>query len=724
MAKERVQVQGLGDVVPGIQPTIQRAGQYAVAQVRAAPVPVPRSKLLDLADTLKVGQDLLQQYGLAAKQEAEIFEEELSRKSPEEIQAMLKKSEGELDKLVRRDAIGWLTSPLNQKRKLRAVGQASSKLMMEQVYNRLENPEAGDEDLSTREIIGLVQQQFVGDNEGLSSSVFAQEGLQQAVNPQILPLSRQYDAQKSREAKAATVGPVLDTVYHLVNNSYDGESMSLFSDDFADQVQEQWGNLGAFNAEEQKAFLARTLQSLARDGGEVKADAFLEWASANLKIGNAKLSIVDQSELSTLIDRSAAASEQAEDKRRNDLATGLYNEYTQAHNAIQAKRTGTFNGKEYNSLTQLQLDAENIASYDPKSGMDNETLGLLTKNINTFVRSDVDPLGRQQQELLRDTTGLRFIQEAFMRDRISGFVQNNYSQLTNDPQTVDLQINANIEFQRSIQNKALDLIQSGMEVDEQQSQLLQFARDEDKRIFDKFQQDIITRAGRAEEEVTNKDRADSFLDEATNKHTTAADKSLLDKLFEKISTVTEDDYQVTSENLKVLANKQAPAEEKQKAMSFVMSYGVRDSAILAKQLQPNAWKVKPKKPTSTLVGPVAMENPGTPGVRYTAEEIEVKEQQWMNINGFLETFTNIETLKYGRAVQQDTVVIFNPTELAGRAKITRILTVDEIEAAKDITSDESMPDDVKRKAQLIGVVDIVQFVKDQFEFAKRLGLTK
>ena len=81
MAKERVQVQGLGDVVPGIQPTIQRAGQYAVAQVRAAPVPVPRSKLLDLADTLKVGQDLLQQYGLAAEQEAQMFEEELSRKS-------------------------------------------------------------------------------------------------------------------------------------------------------------------------------------------------------------------------------------------------------------------------------------------------------------------------------------------------------------------------------------------------------------------------------------------------------------------------------------------------------------------------------------------------------------------------------------------------------------------------------------------------------------------
>ena len=68
MAKERVQVQGLGDVVPGIQPTIQRAGQYAVAQVRAAPVQVPKSnKLLDLAGALNTSLDIVQQYGQLQK---------------------------------------------------------------------------------------------------------------------------------------------------------------------------------------------------------------------------------------------------------------------------------------------------------------------------------------------------------------------------------------------------------------------------------------------------------------------------------------------------------------------------------------------------------------------------------------------------------------------------------------------------------------------------------
>jgi hypothetical protein len=58
MAKERVQVQGLGGAVPGIQPTIQRAGQYSVAQVRA-----PRNKLMDLADALSQVNPILSEYG-------------------------------------------------------------------------------------------------------------------------------------------------------------------------------------------------------------------------------------------------------------------------------------------------------------------------------------------------------------------------------------------------------------------------------------------------------------------------------------------------------------------------------------------------------------------------------------------------------------------------------------------------------------------------------------
>lgn len=59
---ERVQVQGLGGAVPGIQPTIQRAGQYSVQVQQAG-----RNKLMDLADALGQVNPVLQQYGQVQK---------------------------------------------------------------------------------------------------------------------------------------------------------------------------------------------------------------------------------------------------------------------------------------------------------------------------------------------------------------------------------------------------------------------------------------------------------------------------------------------------------------------------------------------------------------------------------------------------------------------------------------------------------------------------------
>ena len=52
MAKERVQVQGLGDVAPGIQPTIQRAGQYGIQVQRAG-----TNKLQQFSRLIFLGQN-------------------------------------------------------------------------------------------------------------------------------------------------------------------------------------------------------------------------------------------------------------------------------------------------------------------------------------------------------------------------------------------------------------------------------------------------------------------------------------------------------------------------------------------------------------------------------------------------------------------------------------------------------------------------------------------
>ena len=90
MAKERVQVQGLGGAVPGIQPTIQRAGQYSVAQVRA-----PRNKLMDLADALGQVNPALQAYGQVQEFQ---FQEGAERGAMEAATADLEASVTELDK--------------------------------------------------------------------------------------------------------------------------------------------------------------------------------------------------------------------------------------------------------------------------------------------------------------------------------------------------------------------------------------------------------------------------------------------------------------------------------------------------------------------------------------------------------------------------------------------------------------------------------------------------
>jgi hypothetical protein len=86
MAKERVQVQGLGDVAPGIQPTIQRAGQYQVQVQRAG-----RNKLMDLADALGQINPVLQQYGALQKQQEQIGAEQAALVEEQNVIAELKK---------------------------------------------------------------------------------------------------------------------------------------------------------------------------------------------------------------------------------------------------------------------------------------------------------------------------------------------------------------------------------------------------------------------------------------------------------------------------------------------------------------------------------------------------------------------------------------------------------------------------------------------------------
>ena len=86
MARERVQVQGLGDVAPGIQPTIQRAGQYGIQVQKAG-----TNKLQQLAGALSQINPVLQQYGALQKQQEQIGTEQAALVEEQNVIAELKK---------------------------------------------------------------------------------------------------------------------------------------------------------------------------------------------------------------------------------------------------------------------------------------------------------------------------------------------------------------------------------------------------------------------------------------------------------------------------------------------------------------------------------------------------------------------------------------------------------------------------------------------------------
>ena len=325
MARERVQVQGLGDVAPGIQPTIQRAGQYGIQVQRAG-----RNKLMDLADALSQVNPTLQQYIGVADQEAEMFEEELARKSPEEVQAMLKQTEGELDKQVRRGAMGWLTSPLNQKRKLRAVGKLAGRDLISEIQQRLINPKAGDpQDLTER--ANLVRQEYIDNTPALQSSMFTQEGLNEVTTAQIEGLISGAEAREAAIAKSETLFATGASIYDKIETLIEKPEIQtqLRAGDFSfavetlpdgsvvtlgDFIQQQWAETGAYTAKEQRAQLEKVLNNMATNGMGDQADGLLLWAKSNLKFGNAKMTGMEFDELEFLIDNAAEAEEERRDK--------------------------------------------------------------------------------------------------------------------------------------------------------------------------------------------------------------------------------------------------------------------------------------------------------------------------------------------------------------------------------------------------------------------------
>jgi hypothetical protein len=720
MARERVQVQGLRGAVPGIQPTIQRAGQYSVQVQRAG-----RNKLMDLADALGEVNPVLQQYTRVADLEAEQFDEELAGMSLEEQQAMLKKTEDELDKETRRGVIGWLTSPLNQKRKRKAIGKLASRDLVNEIRVRMVNPKQGDpEDLTER--ANFIRQEYIDNTPALQSSVFAQEGLNENTRSAIEGIIGDYEVQQAAQAKKetiyATASSFYDNIYNITGAKDIQEALARGEFGFVpenekqslgDILKREWEATGANTAAEQRAILQSVVKRLAADGLANQADGLRDWAKTNLKFGNADMSKRFYNELTEIIEDAEATSETQEKRERIDKVGDIFAEFKRAYDDIDIfGKTGSFGGVEYDNVSELM----NIAMRDPRVAGDNTATTDLSDQVKDWTRRNFNPKERAADELKASTTGLQEV-NTLLGDKLKNHITTKAIDLQNDERQQTANLNARIEFSDSINNKALDLNEQDLTEKERKRQLLQFTREEEKRIFGEFKKEVSALKDIKEKEDAEDERTNKFLqDEESKLKAVERGRYKLSDLFGYEADDT--DLAEIETNLKVLGAKEAVSEEKAKAMDYIQSYGRAASAILANKLDPNAWKEEP------YLSKFAAEDVGryVGGERYSSDEVEGMLNRWMNINGFLDTFTDIELLK--RGVSNDGNVIFDVADFKFRSKITRLLSLETLEDAKDITNEENMPEEVKEKASLIGIEDTVQFVKDQRELAKRLRLIR
>lgn len=483
---ERVQVQGLGDAVPGIQPTIQRAGQYSVGQRRAG-----RNKLMDLADALSQVNPILQQYTQVADIEAEQFEDELSRKSPEEIQAMLQKTEGEFDKLTRKGAMSWLTSPINQKRKIEAIGKLASRDLLSEVENRLINPQQNDpEDLVER--ANLVRQEFIDKTPALQSSFIAQQGLDVSTQNRIRETVANYERQESVQARQENIyitgSSMYDKVFNLLDTDNEQIREKLIRGDFnfevdrdasgniitlGDSLIGDWGGTNAHTPKEQRDLLASVLNRMAStDEMEDQADGLLLWAKGNLKFGTAKMSEMEYNKLQDIIDKGA---ELAGDRREEDKQDYIKN----------------FSGSFKTNLTKLKLDKQttiedqtfdnkgDLAEYYRREIISNTDLteaerGDLLSEIDRIQTDDLRDADTYTKTLITNAATIAHPRSVNSNlQNLFKTVNINYPELANKPEIIEYQNRKAAEINLLISNKRDELL--GLPTEEAAQQLDAFA---------------------------------------------------------------------------------------------------------------------------------------------------------------------------------------------------------------------------------------------------------
>ena len=448
---ERVQVQGLGGQVPGISPTIQRAGQYSIGQVRAG-----RNKWHDLADALGEVNPILQQYTRVADIEAEQFEEELAGKSPEEVQAMLKQTEGELDKQVRRGGMGWLTSPLNQKRKLKAIGALMHDEYERELKSRVENPANADANIDDliNESKDTLRQKY--DSLG---SVFVNDGFEGAIRDTTRRYTLAHDSLSTAQSREELKRAGENILYRASLLTEDGSISDI------NGIEEWWNeNEGSLTPAELFKLRDDVALTHAARGDKEAALAWIDYASGHLRAGTTKMGIDPDSpaddlfgqygaEEALLRQRVEELSDRADASDKGDAALLLQEIDAEVANAAYAIRQGE---ESYIASDGTELKTiEAIQEWAIQKGQDSGNVYAQGSTLFSRVKGAINDV----EALPKETKGLQlFSTERSVTGGISGQLKDVASSVLTSEEFSEEQYNVQTQQNVRVPNLEYQII--------------------------------------------------------------------------------------------------------------------------------------------------------------------------------------------------------------------------------------------------------------------------
>lgn len=655
---KRVQVADLADA-PKLQAAIQSGGNYRVAVQQAGD-----NKMLQLARSLEKVNPILQNYGAIQDIDVQDYKDELSVLSADELKKKLSQSEEALDKEVRKGNIPFLGSPLNWKRKKRALGKAAHDLFLQSLISaegRLNVPVEGDSDKTTAVIINEEFEKFVEDNPALQGQ-FAREGFQEAVNPTILNLTRQYDGEKARIAKGEILLENTSDIYrlakdatHLNSAAYDEHMKNAFAD---------WNELNAFNPAQQLKVIENVAEQLAKVD-EQKAYAFLKWSAKSLKVGNAKFGKMEDQydRMLDMVEREAEVQGRLDDAERADKKELIASQFTLAVNAIQNTGEATFNGETFNDTGLL------LKAYQETVAQDGDPVYAAQAQLDfeRVVRGDVDPDEHARREIIGNSFAYSMLPRT-IKDAVDG-VLADYDDVAEDPRSFQLQSSIQSDLNSKIEYKIKQLIAGGNAQDPvQASQIINdFINEEVAKLQPAIEKRIQKLDSVIQKEQDDASKLTSLQQPAPDDTTEALTEDLF---YYPWQDENKDISNKLIHNLKVIYNPETSQEERRKALTFNKQNTDRILKEFTRIFNDKSQKFKTRMSAKDDYFRHARFNEST-------FDLEALRTKYVN-NGFP----------------------FNPLEI--EVGNTVLISAERLKEVKDIERLEDVPDDIKEITRLVG----------------------